>query len=235
VPREQTGSEMASLLDAFGLIAPTTRAVVTTGAQVATWAERQVLGALRARLDLAAPQGPPPLVLGGADAGQGPEPLRRKMGRLLDRALEQSSRSGQQELFHRIVDQLVPDEARIIGALSDGSVSVMLHVFARTVTGSGREPILENAALVGKTANVSVPRLTPVYVGHLLALGLLEVGPEDPALKDDYQILGADSAVLRALQQGRRGLIEARVERATIRLSALGRDLWEAATSGALS
>lgn len=226
---------MASLLDALGLIAPTTRAVVTTGTQVATWAERQVLGTLRARLDVAAPVSPPsPPTLGGGGEGRGSEPLGRKLGRLLDRALEQNSRTGQQELFHKLVDQLVPDEARIIGALSDGSVSVMLHVLARTVTGGSGEPILENAALVGKLANVSVPQLTPVYVTHLLALGLLEVGPEDPVLKDDYQILGADGAVLRALRQGRRGLLDARVERATVRLSALGRDLWEAATSGAL-
>ena len=128
----------------------------------------------------------------------------------------------------------MPDEARIIGALSDGSASPMMHVFARTVTGIGGEPILENAALVGKMANVSLPQLTPVYVSHLLALGLLETGPEDPRLKDDYQILGADSAVLRALKKGKRGPLEAKVERFTIRLSVLGRDLWDAATSATL-
>jgi hypothetical protein len=199
---------MVSLFDPFGVVVPTTRAVVKTGFQMAIWTERQVLGALRSRLDVAAPQRPPLAIAG-------------------------NSKSGQEELFHKIIDQLVPDEARIIGALSDGSVSPMLHVFARTVTGAG-EAILENAALVGKMANVSVPQLTPVYVGHLLSLGLLETGPEDPTLKNDYQILGADSAVLRALKQGKRGPLEARVERYTIRLTQLGRDLWEEATTGGL-
>ncbi|MFC7506142.1 hypothetical protein, partial [Nocardioides sp. GCM10030258] len=61
---------------------------------------------------------------------------------------------------------------------------------------------------------------------------LVETGPEDPQLKNDYQILGADGAVLRALKAGKRGPMEARVEKYTIRLSAFGRDLWAAATSG---
>jgi hypothetical protein len=224
---------MASFLDPLGLWGPATRTIVKTSTQVMTWTERQVLGALRARLDVAAPARPPLAIGAGAESGNA-EPLRSKMDRLLDRALEQSTRTGQQELFHKIIDQLVPDEARIIGALSDGSVSPMLHVYARTVTGSGGDPILENASLVGKMANVSLPQLTPVYVSHLLSLGLLETGAEDSRLKDDYQILGADSAVLRALKKGKRGPLEAKIERYTIRLSVLGRDLWASATSGDL-
>jgi len=224
---------MASLLDPFGLWGPTTRALVRTGSQVATWTERQALAVLRSRLDAAAPQRPPAAITAGAES-QRPEPLQSKMDRLLGRALEQNSRTGRQELFHKVLDQLVPDEARIIGALSDGSASPLLNVFARTVTGSGGDPILENASLVGKMANVSLPQMTPVYVSHLLSLGLLETGPEDPRLKDEYQILGADSAVLRALKKGKRGPLEAKVERYTVRLSVLGRDLWAAATSGDL-
>lgn len=224
---------MASFLDPFGVVGPTARTVVRTSAQVLTWTERQALRALRARLDVAAPSRPPLALSSGADPA-GAEPLSAKMDRLLDRALEQSSRTGRQELFHKIIDQLVPDEARIIGALSDGSVSPMMHVFGRTISGFGGDPILENASLIGKMANVSLPQMTPVYVGHLLSLGLLETGPEDPTLKDDYQILGADTMVLRALKKGRRGPLEAKVERATVRLSALGRDLWLAATSGDL-
>jgi len=229
--RSGTFRPVVSLFDPFGLLVPTTRTLVKTSAQVVTWTERQVLGALRARLDVAAPPRPPLAIAAGSE-GTAAEPLRAKMDRLLDRALEQSTRSGRQELFNKIIDQLVPDEARIIGALSDGSVSPMLHVFARTISGIGGDPILENASLVGKMANVSLPQMTPVYVSHLLSLGLIETGPEDPQLKDDYQILGADSAVLRALKKGKRGPLEAKVEKFTIRLSVLGRDLWAAATAG---
>ncbi|RHW28669.1 DUF4393 domain-containing protein [Nocardioides immobilis] len=231
--RSGTFRPVVSLFNPLGLVVPTTRTIVRISAQVATWAERQALGALRARLDVAAPARPPLAIAPGGE-GTAAEPLRAKMDRLLDRALEQSTSTGRQELFGKIIDQLVPDEARIIGALSDGSVSPMLHVYARTISGGGGDPILENASLVGKMANVSLPQMTPVYVGHLLSLGLLETGPEDNQLKDEYQILGADSAVLRALKKGKRGPMEAKVEKYTIRLSVLGRDLWAAATAGEL-
>jgi len=156
--------------------------------------------------------------------------LDAKMQALLSRALEQSTASGQDELFHRILDQLVPDEARIIGALSDGSPSPLVSVHALTRAGLLGEALIENACLVGRTANVALPRLTPTYVGHLIALGLAEVGPEDDALKDEYQILMAETDVLAALRTGSRGPVPARVEKRTLRLTALGHALWEAST-----
>jgi hypothetical protein len=90
------------------------------------------------------------------------------------------------------------------------------------------EPTLENASLIGKMANVSLPHLTPQYVTHLLALGLVQVGPERSALKDEYQILLADSGVMKASKRATRGPIAPRIERHTLRLSPLGRQLWAA-------
>ncbi len=52
------------------------------------------------------------------------------MSRLLDRALDQNTRGGSEvELYHHLLDQLVADEARILGALSDGSSSPMVNVY----------------------------------------------------------------------------------------------------------
>lgn len=156
--------------------------------------------------------------------------LDEKMHALLSRALGQSTSSGQDELFHRILDQIVPDEARMISALSDGSTSPLVSVHALNRAGILGEALIENASLVGRTANVALPHLTPTYVGHLLSLGLLETGPEDESLKDEYQILLADSAVLKAIRKGSIGPLPARVEKRTVRLSALGLALWAAST-----
>ncbi len=150
---------------------------------------------------------------------------------LLGRAIEQSSTSSRQELFHKILDQLVPDEARIVSALSDGSASPLLNVYARTRTGLVGEVVLENMSLIGKTANLALPHLTPMYVSHLLALGLVESGPEDTSMKDEYEILGADTAVLQAIKAASRGPITAPIERYTLRLSGLGLELWAATNS----
>jgi len=205
---------VSSRLDPFGLWGATFGVVRTvTGA---------VVGALVGE------QAPPPTPAieprsSATDAG-----LDTKMHALLSRALGQSTTSGQDELFHRILDQIVPDEARMISALSDGSASPLVSVHALNRAGLLGEALIENASLVGRTANVALPHLTPTYVGHLIALGLFETGPEDDTLKDEYQILLADSAVLKATRQGSVGPLPARVERRTVRLSALGLALWAA-------
>jgi hypothetical protein len=216
---------MASRFDPLGL-ADLAVQTVRTGVKVAGWSERQVLSLLRTRLDATIPP---------ADRMLPPSPLKvaedldAKLHRLLDPSLENSSGSSRQELFHRILDQIVPDEARILGALSDGSASPLLHVYARTRAGLVGEVVLENASLIGKTANLALPHLTPTYVSHLLSLGLLETGPEDSSLKAEYEILGADTMVLKAIKRAARGPIPARVDRYTLRLSGLGIELWNAA------
>ncbi|HSV38996.1 MAG TPA: Abi-alpha family protein [Nocardioidaceae bacterium] len=218
---------MASRFDPLGL-ADIAGQTVRTGLKVAGWYEKQVFGIIRSRLDATIP---PP------DRALPPSPMRiaegldNKMRRLLDRAIEQSSMSGRQELFHKILDQIVPDEARIIGALSDGSVSPLLHVYQRTRAGLVGEIVLENMSLIGKTANLALPHLTPTYVSHLLSLGLLESGPEDTTMKTEYEILAADTAVLRAIKRAGRGPLPARIERYSLRLSGLGIELWNAANN----
>jgi hypothetical protein len=77
---------------------------------------------------------------------------------------------------------------------------------------------------------VSLPQLTPLYVAHLLATGLVDIGPEDPAMRDDYMILMADGQVLRALKAASLGPIAPPVERHTLLMSQLGHELWEAAS-----
>ncbi|MHA7666338.1 Abi-alpha family protein [Mycolicibacterium sp. HS_4_1] len=151
--------------------------------------------------------------------------LHGKLGGLLDRALDQSTADGRTELYHRLLDQLVADEARIIGALSDNESSPLVNIYPRNRSVA----TLENACLIGRTANVALPQMVPQYVSHLLALGLVETVPEDPDLKADYEILSAESMVLKAIKDASRGPFPARVEKLALQLSELGRGLWEAA------
>ena len=107
----------------------------------------------------------------------------------------------------------------------------MLNVYAWTRGRLLREVLLENMSLIGKTANLTLPHLTPMYVSHLLALGLGESGPEDCSMRDEYEILAADPAVLGAIKRASRGPIPAGVEKYTLRLSGLGLELWAACTN----
>jgi hypothetical protein len=200
--------------------------------KAASWGERQVFGLIRSGLQIPTAE---VLALPQSDADSDEHPdddadrLDVKMHGLLDRAIGQNTASSRQELFHKILDQIVPDEARIISALSDGSASPLLNVYARTRAGLGVEVVLENMSLIGKTANLALPQLTPMYVSHLLSLGLVESGPEDSSMKDEYEILAADTAVLQAIKTASRGPIPARIEKYTLQLSGLGLELWAAA------
>jgi Abortive infection alpha len=196
-----------------------------------SWSERQIFGLIRSGLKIATPPEPSETTALPPPQVELPEGLDAKMRGLLGRAVEQSSTSSRQELFHKILDQLVPDEARIVSALSDRSASPLLNVYARTRTGLVGEVVLENMSLIGKTANLALPHLTPMYVSHLLSLGLVESGPEDTSMKDEYEILAADTAVLQAIKDASRGPIPAPVERYTLRLSGLGLELWAATNS----
>ena len=218
---------MASSFDPFGLVGLAEQ-TVRAGVKVANWYERQFYGFLRSRMDAVAPP-LPPLPPSPADIL---ESLDAKMHTLLDRAIEQSTASSRQELFHKILDQIVPDEARIIGALSDGSASPLLNVYARTRTGLVGEVVLENMSLIGRTAHLALPHLTPMYVSHLLSLGLVEKGPEDTALDTEYEVLMAETPVLAAIKSASRGPISAKIDKYVLSLSGLGRSLWEATMQG---
>lgn len=221
---------MASLFNPAGLV-DLAEQTVRSYIKAASWGERQVFGLIRSGMQISTADVPalPQPDADGEECSDDAERLDVKMHGLLDRAVGQNTASSRQELFHKILDQIVPDEARIISALSDGSTSPLLNVYARTRAGLGVEVVLENMSLIGKTANLALPQLTPMYVSHLLAVGLVESGPEDSSMKDEYEILAADTAVLQAIKTASRGPIPARIEKYTLQLSGLGLELWAAA------
>ncbi len=193
------------------------------GFKLAAWGEEQVATMVKARLE--ALESPPQPAKPTEPDPSVNDSLHTKLGRLLDRALDQSTSGSQQELYHRLLDQLVADEARIIGALSDGASSPLVNVHSR----SRGQVVLQHACLIGRTANVALPKMVPQYVDHLLSLGLVEIGPEDPSQKADYEVLMAEPMVLRAVKNASRGPLIARTEKLSLRLSELGKGLWAAA------
>lgn len=229
---------MAQSFDPFRLVG---RAVdgARLGLDIANWTQQQVTGAIRKGLDQidpaedtdtdAAPDEDDAVDQGAESAASSPETLNAKMSQLLSRALDQNTSGSRAELFHHLLDQLVADEARIIGALSDGSSSPLVNVYSWSAGRTQGKAVLENASLIGRTANVALTRMTPTYVTHLVTLGLVQTGPEDPGRKTDYEVLMAETMVLDAIKEGSRGPMPAKVEKRSLTLSELGRALWAAA------
>lgn len=143
--------------------------------------------------------------------------------RLLDRSLSSTTSTGRADHHALLLRQLVPDEARIVDHLATAEPSPVVTIQRR---GSG-ETVLANASLVGRSAAVTLPSQTPTYVNHLLQLGLVQLGPEDPDNGAGYELVLAERQVRAALREGAAGKVPAKVVRRTVRLSDLGTELWE--------
>jgi hypothetical protein len=157
-----------------------------------------------------------------------PETLTETMERMLRRSMDQTPSDSRRSLFEHVIRELVPDEARILAALADGSTYPLLDVIAPALGSAGRL-ILRNASNVGRAAGVAEPALVPIYVTHLLQLGLADTGQEDSDLQDEYEILLTESLVKSAYAEAAKASRRSpRIVRGTLRISALGRDFWAA-------
>src|SRR5690348_13419147 len=104
---------MASLFNPAGLVDLAEQSV-RAYIKAASWGERQVFGLIRSGLNASTTAVAIPDWTDG-EIEQSPdgkiESLDTKMHDLLDRAVEQDTATSRQELFHKILDQIVPDEA----------------------------------------------------------------------------------------------------------------------------
>lgn len=189
--------------------------------------EAAVLRQLKDRMDAI---GDPDGAIGAATVGDtGDASPGQLLAGLLSDSVEQTAPQARLRLHGWLLRQLLPDQARILAALSDGAVYPLVHVALKGPLGApagGGDPLLENASTVGRAAGVALPDRVPLYLTHLRALGLVEAGPEDEALRDGYDIAETDATVRSAVE--RAGGRPVRTIRRTVRLSTLGHDLWAA-------
>ena len=150
------------------------------------------------------------------------------MEALLQRSIAQTPRDGERNLIEMLVRELVPDEARILAALADGTPYALIDIVGRSGADRGR-PLLTNISSVGRAAGVVLPERTPTYVAHMLTLDLARRGPELSSLRESYDILLTERAVMKARERGARA---GRVVKGTLRISELGETLWNATRIG---
>lgn len=204
-------------------------------------AERLALSTLRRRMDAVAEDAwPEPSSERGDDAAATVTPAGEPAGaatsaaevmaQLLDQAQEQTRNDAYAYLALRITRQLVPDEARIVAALSDGHESPMIHLAAGPRIGKATQRWLENISAIGRESGTQLVDQTADYVQHLRELGLLESGEEDrdPRMLVKYQLLEADSRVREACAEIEKQGLKPRFFRRTIRLSEAGHAFWAA-------
>jgi hypothetical protein len=162
------------------------------------------------------------------NADPGTAPLRSAMNELLERSVEATRTDSREYLYGTIISQLVPDEARILAALADGTHFAVIDVVQKQRRGRVLT-LLANASSVGRQAGLVSPENVPTYLGRLHGFGLVEFGAADERLSVQYDVLATDATVQDARKRvdpHRRGSI--RLVRRTVLMSALGREFWAA-------
>ena len=196
--------------------------------------ERRVLGELKQRLDkversatvsvLAFSVQPDP----AQSRKRGPYAPGELLRELLEISGEQSREQAQQAYFVAALKSLVPDEARILSALSDSNGYPLLHVMAGSRLGGATHPVLQNVSNVGKVAGAQLIELTPNYIRRLRDWELVQTISESAELKTGYEILETDDAVRRTVERIRKNGQRDVILRRTLKMSDLGRALWAA-------
>jgi Abortive infection alpha len=161
-------------------------------------------------------------------ADPGTAPLRSAMSELLERSVEATRTDSREYLYGTIISQLVPDEARILAALADGTRFAAADVVQKQRRGASRV-LLANASSVGRQAGLVSPDNVPTYLSRLHGFGLVEFGPEDENLGVQYDILSTDATIQNAretVESRRRSSVK--IVRKTVGMSAFGREFWAA-------
>lgn len=188
-------------------------------------AEDAVVDRLRDRLELAISDMRP--TTASRDTALPAESARRLLADLVKSANTQTFEDAQQHLYIQLLNQLVPDQVRILSALADGKSHAMIHIAGGPPIGPIMRRVLENYSYIGRSASIRLEDMTPQYLDHLIRLGLVEAGPEDKSLEVKYEVMANDKNV-RALGKKieKEFRFPPRILRRTVCATQLGRDLW---------
>lgn len=159
-----------------------------------------------------------------------PEPVRRPVdlrergAELLRRSAEVGDEDGAHPAYELILQQMAPDEARILRLLHTAGPQPAVDVRSGTLPiNSATELIAPGLTMIDAEAGIRRRERVPAYLNNLYRLGLIWFSRE--ALKDitRYQVLEAQPDVVEALDRAGRG----RTVRRSIHLTPFGSDFCE--------
>jgi len=161
------------------------------------------------------------------------EPLRSAMSELLERSAESDGSRGSEYLYGTIVSQLVPDEARILAALTGGREYAAIDVVVKPSSRAASYVELANESTVGLAAKVSAPQNTATYLTRLHTFGLVEFSTPGDGLHGQFDVLRASPGVQQARSRAHAGGGKTRIVRKRVMLSKFGAEFWAACAPSA--
>ncbi|UGT38898.1 DUF4393 domain-containing protein [Nocardia yamanashiensis] len=163
---------------------------------------------------------PPPSINGGlVRSGSGDE-LRRRGDALLARSADVYFTEDVHPAYDRILDQLAPDEARILRFMALNGPQPSVDVRTNRPLGIGSELVQGDLTSVPEQAGVRYPDRARHYLINLSRLGLTMTS-EDPVVLSRYMVLEVQPVVETALKKAGR---VPKIVRKSLRLTEFGED-----------
>jgi len=146
--------------------------------------------------------------------------LRSQGAELLREAADVDFEDGAHPAYARILQELAPDEARILRLLALDGAQPAVDVRAANLIGVGSQLIAPGLNMVGAQAGVKHRPRVPAYLNNLYRLGLIWFAHEPLQDSLAYQVLEAQPEVLQAIKETTR----AKTIKRSIHLTPFGAD-----------
>ena len=146
--------------------------------------------------------------------------LREQGAELLRQSADGYTDQSAHPAYARILEELAPDEARILRMLADRGPQPAVDVRSVQLLGLGSQSVAEGLNMIGPQAGCRHPERVPSYLNNLYRLGLIWFSkePVDDAIA--YQVLEAQPMVLDAIK----GAPRAKTVQRSILLTPFGTD-----------
>jgi hypothetical protein len=150
--------------------------------------------------------------------------LRQRGEELLRRSADVHEDEEGHPAYERILDEILPDEARVLRLLYTAGPQPSVDVRAGALPlNAATELIAPGLTMIGAEAGCRRPERVPAYLNNLYRLGLLWFSREAVPEQSRYQVLEAQPDVVEALRRKGRG----RTVRRSIHLTPFGVDFCE--------
>lgn len=159
--------------------------------------------------------------LGSLDAA------KLKFAGLLHSARYNSTQQARELLYLQVLEQMVPEQVRMLAVIADSRPTVMCHVDAGPPVGPTSRRVLAFATSAGKDAGVTLRDHVPRLIQHMASLGLVEEDSEIKGIKAQYELLETEDTVRAALKRIKDELRQwPRIQRRSLRLTPFGVEFW---------
>jgi hypothetical protein len=152
--------------------------------------------------------------------------LRGRARELLARSARLDPDDDRHPAFGLILEQLAPDEMRILRVLATSRGQAAIDVEAKAPLGGSRG-VARRLSLLGDRAGCRHPERVQLYLDNLLRLGLVQISDEPFEDEELYEVLEAQPDVNEAKEEASSGASRAKSLRHRIELSSFGRAFCE--------